>query len=163
MVAAVALFTTYRVWRGQRQTQQRAAALKVDAMGGWVQHSFSSASNPLAMWLESGDAPNVFSLSDLGLTDDDLRFLDAAPTTRGLFLFNNRLTDKGLMHLTDLHELETLDLRRNGAITDAGLVHLENLENLEIVYLMGTSVTLSGVNKLQAKLPRAKIHHSAGR
>jgi hypothetical protein len=161
-VAGLALFTTYRVWRGRSQAQQRAAAEKVEALGGWVQHSFSSASNPLVIWLESGDAPNIFSLSDLGLADDDLRLLDEAPTTYGLFLFNNRLTDKGLVHLKNLHELETLDLRRNGAITDAGLVHLQNLKNLKNVYLMRTSVTLAGVNKLQAKLPGAKIHHSAG-
>jgi hypothetical protein len=159
---AVGLFTTHRVWRGRRQAQQRAAAVKVEALGGWVQHSFSSAS-PLAIWLENGDAPNVFSLDDRGITDEDLGLFENAPATRGLYLFNNRLSDKGLMHLADLHELETLDLRRNVAITDAGLGHLANLKNIKHLYLMGTSVTPDGVQTLQVKLPGAKIYHSAAR
>ncbi len=161
MAAGIALFTTYRVWRGHRQAQQRAAVAKVEALGGEAQHTLSSLSQ-LAILLESGDAPNVIMLNERGLTDDDLVLFESAPTTRGLFLFKNQLTDKGLVHLKGLQELETLDLRRNGAITDAGLVCLEDLKNLKTVYLMRTSVTLAGVNKLQAKLPGAKIHHSAG-
>ena len=161
LVAGLVLFTTYRVWCGRRQAQQRAAVAKVEALGGEAQHTLSSLSQ-LAILQESGDAPNVFLLNERGLTDDDLVLFESAPTTRRLFLFMNQLSDNGLVHLKNLHELETLDLRRNGAITDAGLVHLENLKNLKQVYLMGTSVTLAGVNKLQAKLPGAKIHHSAG-
>ena len=161
LATAIGLFTTYRVWCGKRQAQQRAAVAKVEALGGRAQHTLSSFSQ-LAILLESGDAPNVIMLNERGLTDDDLVLFESAPTTRGLFLFKNQLTDKGLIHLKDLHELETLHLRRNGAITDAGLAHLENLKNLKVVYLMGTSVTLTGVNKLQAKLPNAKIPHSAG-
>ena len=85
----------------------------------------------------------------------------SAPTTRALWLFENRITDDGLVHLKDLTALEQLDLRRN-KITDAGLVHLEGLRNLQNLYLIRTQVTPTGVAKLQKKLPSTKIYISSG-
>jgi Leucine-rich repeat (LRR) protein len=87
-----------------------------------------------------------------------LAIFESAPTTRGLYLFGNQITDDGLRHLSNLPELDFLDLRRNN-ITDAGLVHLEKLPKLKQVILIGTQVTPAGVNKLQKKLPHTKIAH----
>ena len=60
LIGAAVLFTTYRVWRGRRQAQQRAAVAKVEALGGEAQHTLSSLSQ-LAILLESGDGPMSFS------------------------------------------------------------------------------------------------------
>jgi hypothetical protein len=152
------LVGSYRFWRSRQQAQQRAAAAEVVALGGAAQTSLSSAS-PISVLLESGDAANIFMLNERGLSDDDLKLFEAAPTTRGLFLFKNNITDQGLVHLKDLRALETLDLRRNPGITDAGLVHLEGLSNLKNLYLIRTGVTPAGVSKLQKKLPNTKIAH----
>jgi hypothetical protein len=132
------------------------AAEAVVALGGMAQQTFSSTS-PTSIILERSDAPNHFTLNDLSLTDVDLKLFDTAPTTRGLFLFNNQITDQGLAHLSGLTRLETLDLRRNTSITDAGLVHLAGLKNLKNLYLIHTGVTPAGVNKLQQELPNTKI------
>lgn len=156
LAAGIGLVVSYRYFTARQQAQQRAAVVKVQALGGSADPSISSAS-PIAVLLESGNAPNIITLSELKIADDDLALFEASPTTRGLYLFNNRITDQGLGHLRNLQSLETLDLRRNPGITDAGLTHLEGLQNLRNLYLIGTGVTPAGAQKLQAKLPNTKI------
>ena len=156
VLCCAGLVGSYQFWHGRRQAWQRQAADAVVAMGGTAQPSFSSTS-PVSVILEGGNAPNLFILNDMGVNDDDLTLFESAPTTRGLFLFNNNITDRGLVHLRYLKELETLDLRRNPGITDAGLVHLEGLSNLKNLHLIKTGVTPVGVSKLQQKLPKTKI------
>lgn len=158
VLSCAGLFSSYQIWRSREQAQQRRAVAAIEAMGGTATPSLSN-SKPWTVILEQGDAPNVIRLDGKGITDDDLRVFESAPTTRGLFLLQNQITDEGLVHLKDLKMLETLDLRRNPRITDVGLVHLENLSNLKQVYLMSTGVTPAGVSKLQQKLPNTKIHH----
>ena len=158
LLSCAGLVSSYQIWRGRQQAQQRRAVEAIERLGGTATLALSSF-NPLTMQLEMGDAPNVIHLNEKGITDNDLRVFESAPTTRGLFLFKNQITDEGLVHLKELKLLETLDLRRNPGITDAGLVHLENLSNLKQVYLMSTGVTPAGVSKLQQKLPNTKIHH----
>jgi hypothetical protein len=157
VLGATGLVISHRLWKSRRQAQQRAAMAAVVELGGAVQHSFSSFS-PISIMLENGDAPNMILLNSKGVTDDDLRIFESAPTTRALSLFGNQVTDAGLAHLSNLSELDFLDLRRNN-ITDAGLVHLEGLTKLKNLYLIGTNVTPAGVKKLQQKLPNAKIAH----
>ena len=156
IVLATVMVGSYRFWKSNQQVQQRAAAKAVEALGGKGQLAYSSL--PLGFYLESGDAPNVFLLNSKGVTDDDLVIFESAPTTRGLHLFDNQITDEGLRHLSNLSELDFLDLRRNN-ITDAGLVHLEQHYKLKQLILIGTQVTPAGVSKLQKKLPHAKIAH----
>jgi Leucine-rich repeat (LRR) protein len=155
--SAVGLITSYRLSRSRQQAQQRAAVAAVEALGGEAQLVYSSTL-AIRLSLEEGDAPNLFFLNSKNVTDDDLRLFESAPTTRGIHLFNNRITDAGLAHLENLSNLDLLDLRRNN-ITDAGLVHLEHLQKLQNLYLLGTNVTPVGVTKLQKKLPNTKISH----
>ena len=84
--------------------------------------------------------------------------VSTAPATRTLNLFDNQITDDGLVHLKNLPLLDYLDLRRN-KITDAGLVHLEGLHNLKHLDLRRTGVTTLGVAKLRKALPDAEIVH----
>jgi len=156
VIGCAGLLGSYRMWHSRRQAQQREAAAAVVALGGTAQPSLSSTS-PISVILERGNAPNLFMLNEMGLDDNDLKLFESAPTTKELSLFKNNVTDQGLAHLTNLHALETLDLRRNPGITDAGLVHLEGLTNLKRLHLIRTSVTPAGVSKLQQKLPNTKI------
>ena len=158
VIGCAGLLGSYRVWHSRRQAQQREAAAAVVALGGTAQPSLSSTS-PISVILERGNAPNLFTLNELAVEDDDLKFLESAPATRSLWLFKNNITDEGLVHLKDLKSLEVLDLRRNPGITDAGLMHLEGLSNLKHLYLIHTSVTPTGVSQLQQKLPNTKIAH----
>ena len=74
-----------------------------------------------------------------------------------LDLADTQITDAGLAHLAGLTELKTLSLDGT-QITDAGLVHLKGLKGLEKLDLYSTKVTAAGVKKLQAALPKCKIH-----
>jgi hypothetical protein len=158
LAAAVTVVVSYNAWHQRRQAQQKAAVAAVERLGGETQQWFSSWLNMLT-YFERNDAPSIIFLNSKNLTDHDLKIFESAPTTRVLHLFDNQITDAGLVHLKDLKSLEMLDLRKNGAVTDAGLVHLEGLTKLEKLWLIGTSVTPAGVAKLQKKLPKTKIAH----
>jgi hypothetical protein len=99
------VLTICAVWLGwqmyrkrQLQGQQKAAAAAVKALCGEAQRSLSSRS-PIAVALERNDAENIFFLPDKQISDDDLRLLESAPMTRGLYLSHNKITDQGLAHL----------------------------------------------------------------
>jgi hypothetical protein len=141
-------------WRRQ-QAEQRRAVAAVKALGGEASFSFSSGS-PVALFLERRDAENDFRLVEKNIRNDDLKIFASAEMTRGLYLFRNKITDDGLVHLKNLRHLRLLDLRHN-EITDDGLKHLENLHEMELLILIGTKVTPAGVKKLQQKMPNAKI------
>ncbi|MAV35037.1 MAG: hypothetical protein CMJ59_06220, partial [Planctomycetaceae bacterium] len=73
----------------------------------------------------------------------------------------SQITDAGLVHLTGLTDLQTLDLTLCTNVTDAGLVHLQGRTTLEYLNLNGTGVTdaglahLAGLTKLQSiSLPK---------
>ena len=141
-------------WRLQQAEQQRAVAA-VKLLGGEASFCYSSGS-PVTMFLERRDAENIFTLMEKNIQNDDLKILVSAEMTRELYLFSNKITDDGLVHLKNLRRLQLLDLRRN-EITDDGLKHLENLHEMEQLILIGTKVTPAGVKELQKKMPNAKI------
>ncbi len=57
------------------------------------------------------------------------------------------ITDAGLQHLSDLRNLEDLDLHGT-QISDAGLIYLKPLTHLRKLNLMGTGVTDAGLDQL---------------
>ena len=142
-------------WRRQ-QAEQRRAVAAVKELGGKAQQSFSSATIASVVF-ERNNAENVFFLDDKHIRDDDLKIFASAEITRSLHLLHNEITDEGLVHLKNLRHLQFLDLRHNNEITDEGLKHLENMPEMEQLILIGTKVTPAGVQKLQQKMPNAKI------
>ena|SRR5687768_553150 len=153
LIAALLGWRMY-VWRAEQEAQ-RQAMVELKAHGATTSVTFGSSAE--AVVLQGRKADNVVLLDNPELTDDDLQGLKNAPLTRSLTIVGSRITDKGLVHLRNLRQLELLDLKKNPQITDAGLVHLEELENLEKLILIGTSVTPAGVKKLQRALPNTKI------
>ena len=119
-------------------------------------------------------------------TDEVLGLLQELPSLRRITLQGARITDRGLAHLSQLGQLEDLDLRSCKHITDAGmkhvsklskltnlqlyntrvgdkaLGHLLRLENLESLDLHSTKVTDLGLNELQ-KLPRLRFLDIGGK
>ena len=92
--------------------------------------------------------------TDLGLK----YYLAALKTPAALHFPNWRVTDKGMVHLKNLTNLQRLNL--NGTkITDEGLIHLKKLANLQTLFLSRTNITDAGVADLQMALPNCKILH----
>lgn len=88
-------------------------------------------------------------ISDLQLTDDDLRRLGGLPNIRYLRLQDTQLTDARLAHLAGLKSLETLHLKEP-LITDAGLAHLAGLKNLQALHLESPLITDAGLAHLES-------------
>ena len=70
------------------------------------------------------------------------------------------MTDAGLEALSGLKKLESLMIVAN--LTDAGIRHLEKLTNLTTYKLLGTKVTLAGIDRLHQALPRCRIEWDGG-
>lgn len=178
------LITLFAVWLGwhmyRRREQQRVAAAVVQRGGTAVPMllDLSFLSRIKAPWTLEND----FWLTNLKLSDDELKDFESVPDLIGLHLADNQITDRGLAYIHDRTDLRVLDLtnnpaitdaglaqlrnmtelrelllRNNGRITDEGLVHLENMQHLDILVLHGTQVTAAGVMKLKQKLPKARI------
>lgn len=153
-LVAAALGWRMHVWRTE-QAQQRQAVAKLKVLGASTSVTFDTHAEAIA--LQGRKADNVIYFNSPQTTDDDLKVLENAPLTRGLYLAGTQISDAGLFHLRDLKQLKELDLKKNKRITDAGLVHLEGLKDLDLLILIGTGVTPAGVKKLKQKLPNTKI------
>jgi hypothetical protein len=90
-----------------------------------------------------------------GATDEDMIWIAhlqklrsvTAMRTAPRMKYECRVSDVGLQRLSQLRELETLQL--NGAsITDAGLCHINSLNHLETLWLEDTRVTNAGLTNL---------------
>src|SRR5262245_17628332 len=98
------LIASYSWAKSRVQAQQRAAVAEVKRLGGEAGQSFNSPL-PMLTYFERNNAGNLIFLNSKNLTDDDLKIFEAAPTTRALHLFGNKITDDGLVHLKKLDKL----------------------------------------------------------
>jgi hypothetical protein len=92
----------------------------------------------------------------LGAKNEDLALLREVTMITRLDLQGARITDDGLVHLSQLSRLEGLDLSRS-PVTDAGLLHLRGLKALRGLQLSETKVTQKGMAALKKELPRLQI------
>ena len=97
-------------------------------------------------------------LSHSKVTDKGLIELSELFKLQSLNLSGTNITDAGLEQLKKLTKLQTLDLR-NTNITDAGLKHLKRLTKLRGLDLNNTKVTEEGLEKLQTALPDCDIRY----
>ncbi|WP_299254289.1 DUF2231 domain-containing protein [uncultured Aquimarina sp.] len=80
------------------------------------------------------------SLPSQGIIDKHLEIIGTFTNVRRLGLQENNISDKGLSYLTNLKQLESLNLHSNTAITDKSLQKLTKIKNLKRIYLWGTSI-----------------------
>ena len=99
---------------------------------------------------DAGDQTCVLHLSDSRLGDDDLSFLQIAPTVTRLDLSRTEITDAGLEYVGQLTSLKSLELN-DTAVTDRGLRHLRQLPNLESLSLANTGVTGSEFAEFESR------------
>ena len=91
----------------------------------------------------------VYQLEFLGsqIGDEELSIIaEQHPDLTSLVLSGTDITDKGLIYLRSLSELNTLDLS-NTSVTDVGLKHVAT--SVRVLHLHNTKVTPAGVQKLR--------------
>jgi hypothetical protein len=90
-----------------------------------------------------------FHLAGRELTDDGLVHVTALGAVESLNLSSTKITSAGLVHLKGLTDLRVLHLERT-AIGDDGAKHLTGLVNLEYLNLYDTKVTDASLTHLVA-------------
>ncbi len=93
-------------------------------------------------------------LDRTGVTDDDLKAVEALPKLRGINLQSTKVTDAGVAHFRSLKNLVEL-LINSTDLADEGLKILGELPTLEVLHFNKTKVTDAGIASL-AKLPRLR-------
>lgn len=87
------------------------------------------------------------------ITDNGMQLLGDWARVRQLFFNGGAFTDKGLLHLTNLPELESLFILGDEIgilpITDKGLTHVGKMANLKKLHLIGIPITDAGLANLQ--------------
>ncbi len=74
-----------------------------------------------------------------------------------LHLSGSTVTDAGLATVSDLRDLENLNLKSTG-VTDAGLRRLEGMKKLRLLDLRSCpALTREGIARLQKALPNCEI------
>ncbi len=85
------------------------------------------------------------------------------PLLTGLNLDCCNVHDAVLRPLSHLSKLAQLSLKGNGGITDEGVQHLVNLPSLIQLDVRDTSVTITGVERLQREKPALQLIHNCER
>jgi predicted Zn finger-like uncharacterized protein len=154
-----------------KMAKDAEAAIK--KLGGTVKHENSDDNKPI-VGVE-------FRL--VKLTDDDLAPLSRLPSLRTLDLqYSEKITDKGVKHLTGLVNLESLTMRKNlltddaladikklpkltslkladNRITDKGLIHLKEMTQLQALDLSGNSeISDAGLEHLKGLTHLSGLH-----
>jgi hypothetical protein len=96
------------------------------------------------------------ALVDAQVSDDGLNNLSRLRWLDVLILRGAPLSGDGLAHLTSLPSLTSLDLA-DTAVDDDQVGALTALTGLTYLDLRGTNVTINGVQRIQAGLPRCQI------
>lgn len=87
---------------------------------------------------------------EVRISDWSLMHLTNLPDLASLELCGGRISDAGLMTIGTLTTLTRLNVAQNSSITDAGVRHLGRLAKLKHLNLSGTRVTPNGFAFVQA-------------
>lgn len=98
----------------------------------------------------------VLNLRRTDVNDSGLASLKKLPKLEQALLMFLNITDNGLVHLSDMQQLRTIDLRGSTAISDDGIKHLEGLKNLKALKLRNVLVT-NGAMPSIGKLTELKV------
>jgi hypothetical protein len=138
----------------------------VDSVSNVVAIEFVDRRLPIVLSVSTKDLKPVSELKGLTyyapplcVTDAGLTYVRGLNALRHLDLANcKQITDAGMEHLTELRDLEYLELDST-AISDAGLSHLKELKRLRHIRLENTRITdkgllhLSGLTGIEDLLP----------
>src|SRR4029077_20255474 len=87
---------------------------------------------------EYGDKLKCLNLGKRRIDDNQLlELIEYCPNLHQLFIKSDKISDKGLEHLSKLAALQVLNLKYCDQIGDAGLEHLSKLAALQVLNLEG--------------------------
>jgi hypothetical protein len=133
-------------------------ALGCSSKGGDEQRQQLTALKSLDAGVEFDEQGHVrfINFSRGAVTNDDLAGLVSYPELRELWLYDTRIADAGLKHLSQLKTLEILVLSKTD-ITDDGLLGLARLTGLKELYIGETDISVAAIQRLQQLMPDTKI------
>ena len=151
-----------------KQAAQRAAVYAIEILGGIAAYDYQLDASGVFLpnvcpsgpvWLRGmlGDdfVDSVVGV-DLSRAQTEHAGWENIECATGQALFDNKLNDADLEHLSALKTVQSLNLDGT-KVTDAGLEHLKALSQLQSLDVENTLVTDAGVKKLQQALPNCKI------
>lgn len=155
VVLLSAIACSWLAARMQKAQEHRKAVREVQSTGGWIAYGHSNDSSmcyaapPGPAWLHRLLGEDFFADVAWAFVRNDAGMVSVASFNRLRFLSCKHATDAGLEHLSDLPQLETLDLQF-GQVTDAGLEQLSGLKHLRELNLNGTTpVTDAGLRHVR--------------
>ena len=133
----------------------------LDFTGGWATEEAKITDKGLKI-LSELDLPMIETLSlgyNVNITDSGTKYLVNMKSVKWLSLMVcPHITDIGLKNLSMMSTLDALDLRGCKGITNYGLNFLAEMKGIKQILLGGCDkITSDAVDKLQAKLPNAKV------
>lgn len=93
------------------------------------------------------------AMSNTALCNDDVAFLRGRDTIQSLHFVATKLTDDAFNTFGTLASLEILNVRET-RLSDAGLMHLTNLRSLFTIDARGTLVTRMGASKFRQSVAK---------
>jgi internalin A len=153
------LVTALGVWLGlvvNRVHKRQQAVQAIQKLEGVIH--FDHQYDEKGGFHENADLPGPAWLRK-AVGDDFFRkvaVIDFASGSGGLKRQRSKVGDDDLRHLEALPGIKHLELSRNRAVTDRGLVHLRSLKNLEALYLHKMSIEGPGLEHIK-HLPQ--LHH----
>lgn len=164
-MVAVSVGMGWLAARMKEAQRQRAAVAAIVSLSGLVifddqpdDLTAAPAASSVPGWLRRllGDDFFRTAVHVVAFNDATMEAVRDLPDIRRLDFVGSPATDAGLVHVSWLSRLESLNLS-DTQITDAGLEHLHGLTRLRELCLRGTSVTNEGVKRLQQALPDCRI------
>ena len=179
----------------QRARKQQNAAKAVTQLGANIYYDYQFPDSNTPVKFEAPSQIPAFVRSIFGdgmfsdvtylawesntITNDDLRLLSEFPRLKKLHLAGNRISEEGLVVLSELDELEEVSLGME--MTDSGLDHLAGIRSMQELFILGpkkgspfvfardpekristyyeyqSQVTRAGAERLGEKLPECRI------
>ena len=113
---------------------------------------------------------SMLTLGNCGLVDAEMVHLKAMPNLQQLGIFNTSIGDVGLKHISEVKQLNSLQIQNCGNLTDEGMKHLEKCEALQYIELnspltgacfqsLGKIKTLTRIHSSGIKVTDADVKH----
>ncbi len=100
----------------------------------------------------------VLILNNNDVKAENLRYLSQYKSVKVLGLSYTRLTTASTGFLADMPQLEILLLAGNHKLDDSAIPVLAKLKNLHFLDIRKTGISMSGIKRLKALLPRTEVH-----
>ena len=98
----------------------------------------------------------IVDFDDMGVTDEDLRYLKGMPNLRVLFLNDTSISGDGIAHLVGT-PIETLHLRNCSNIDDSSVRHLSRMQSLKKLYIDDRNMSAAAFRQLELALPNCDV------